>query len=133
MTRTVEYGLIKRLNTATSVTTYTSGRIGVRAEEAKGFPAVALRRVSTNRVHAMTVDDSLQQVRIQVDCYASGYVTAKSLASAVKARLSRFSGTVTGEVIQDVLLQNEMDLEEDRGEDGRLWRVMQDYFVWHEE
>lgn len=133
MTRTVEYGLIKRLNTATTVTSLASGRIGVRAEEAKGFPAVALRRVSTTRVSAMTQDDSLQRVRVQVDCYATTYVSVKSLANAVKSRLSRFSGTVTGEVIQDVILQNEMDLEEERGEDQRLWRVMQDYFVWHEE
>ncbi len=40
---------------------------------------------------------------------------------------------MTGQVIQDVLMANEMDLTEERGQDAFLWRVMQDYLVWHEE
>lgn len=129
----IEAGIIRRLNTATTVTALTGQRIRARLSQNETMPAIGVRRVSTDRVHAMVSDDSLQRVRIQVDCYATGYAGVKALAAAVKTRLSRFKGTVTGNVIQDVLLQNELDLEEERGEDARLWRVMQDYYVWHEE
>ena len=129
----IEAGLVKRLNTGTAIIALASGRIGVRLVQTEGFPAVTLRRVSTVRVHAMVSDDALQQVRVQVDSWATSYAGAKTMAAAVKSRLSRFKGTVTGEVIQDILMANEMDLEEERGEDARLWRVMQDYLVWHEE
>jgi hypothetical protein len=129
----VAYALIKRLNSATAVAALASGRIGVRLAEGQAVPAVALRIVSVQPVHAMTVDDSLHRSRVQVDSYATTYVAAKNLSAAVKTRLSRFVGTVTGQVIQDIAFQNEIDLEEPRGEDARLWRVMQDYYVWHEE
>jgi hypothetical protein len=128
----VATALIKRLTTGTAVTALAGGRIGVRLAEGQAMPAVALRVVSVTPVHAMQSDDTLRRSRVQVDSFATSYIAAKNLSEAVNARLSRFSGTVTGQVIQDISYQNEIDLEEERGEDARMWRIMQDYFVWHE-
>lgn len=122
----------KRLVSATAVSGLVGDRVGPRLVQGEGFPSVTFGRVSTTRVHAMGADPGLEQVRMQTDSWGETYLAAKSLAEAVKTTVSRFRGTVTGETIQDVLLVNEIDLEEERGEDSMLHRVSQDYYVWHE-
>jgi len=93
------------------------------------LPAVTYRVLSTTATHLFGTDADVEAVRVQVDCWATSYSAVRALAAEVSAALNRYSGTVNGIVVRDVLLQTELDLHE---EDTGLRRVLQDFIIYLE-
>lgn len=94
------------------------------------LPAVGYQRVSAQRDSAMGSDTGIARVRMQVSTWATQYSQAKTLATAVRAALQRFRGTVATVEILDVFVLNDLDLHEAEIE---VHRVLTDYEILHRE
>ena len=95
------------------------------------YPAIRYQQITGTRESAMGSDVGLVEATEQVDSYDSTYAGARVLAEAVRAALQRFRGTVAGVVISDVfVLEGPLDLYE---EAVKIYRVQQDFTVWHRE
>jgi hypothetical protein len=88
------------------------------------YPAISYQKISETRLHNMGQDSGTRMVRGQVNCWAETYADARSLAEEVEGRLSRFSGTVNGVEVVDIILNNEI---ESYMKDSKSRRIMQDY------
>lgn len=92
-------------------------------------PAATYHRVSTVPLYTHEGDGSLDQVRIQIDSYASSVLAAKTLATAIRTRLSGFSGDMSGTTVGSVFLDNEQDFGDPT---TGLYRVSQDFLITYE-
>lgn len=120
------------LEAATGVTTHTSTRIYPgRVPQNPQRPYIVHWKISHPRTHAFGEDKALSFARHQVRSVGTTLASAEDVALAVKTALSRYDGTATGVVIQDILLDDENDAMYDPllGE----YAIDQDYIVWHEE
>ena len=109
----IEQDIFTALNTA-SITAYPA-----EAPQGATRPYVVYRRIST-MPHATLTDGegSIDQARIQFNCYGNGYGASKTLAASVKAAL------VAGFGARAVKLH-----ESDETEDGKNW-IWLDYSIW---
>ncbi len=87
--------------------------------EGTGLPALVYTRVGNAPVNSLSGSSGLDQVRVQVDCYAATYNDAKSLAASVRPLLE-------GAPFK-ALLQTDFDFYEP---DTKVFRVTQDYYCW---
>lgn len=90
----------------------------VAPEKVTGSFIVYTRIASTPQNH-LNGSATLDQVRIQVDTYASTYSACKALAVQVRSNLESSSCKA--------LLQTEQDFFEP---DLKLYRISQDYYCW---
>ncbi len=83
------------------------------------YPAIVYSRISSNPENVLEGGSTIDQVRIQIDCYATTYGSAKSLAEQVRTAMEQasFKGT----------LQFDFD---DYEPDVKVYRVVQDYYIW---
>ena len=98
-------------------------------------PFVVYRRIGTERTYSNSGYSGLASPRIQVDCVASDYATARLLADEIRLALQAFRGTVGGIVVCAIFLDEEMDISEERfeGHEQPVERVVLDFLVWHHE
>ena len=90
------------------------------------YPAVRYARITSNRdMNYDKVETWIRSV-FQVDSYAPSYNAALDLAETVKAALNDYSGGL----IQKIRIDFETEGLED---DVDLYRVMQQYTIWHRE
>jgi len=68
--------------------------------------------------------------RFQVDAWATTYTGAKTLADAIRGALDGYRGTASGTRIGSCLIDSERDIYES---EIKIYRVSQDYIVWHVE
>lgn len=102
----------------------------MRLPQKPTLEAITYRKIGMpTRVHAFGQDPGLMEARVSVSSWAPTYDRVKILGEAVRDGLSRASGTFGGVVVQGMLFDNELDLYED---DTELYRVNQDYLIWHE-
>lgn len=83
------------------------------------FPALSFQRISSEPVNSLDGSSGLDQVRLQVDCWAETYDQAKRLAAEVRDALEAGSFKA--------LLATERD---DFEEEARLYRVSSDFMLW---
>lgn len=89
-------------------------------------PCATYHRVSTTPLYTHSGDSQLDEVRIQIDSYAATVLAAKTLAGAIRDRISGHSGDMEGVDVQSVF----MDTEQDFGDPTTdLYRVSQDYLI----
>jgi len=90
------------------------------------YPAVRYARITSTR--EMNHEEVEQWVRsvFQIDSYAHSYNAALDLSESVKAAINDY----TGGTIQQIRLDFEAESLED---DTDLFRVMQQYTIWHRE
>lgn len=120
------------LEAATGVTTLSSTRIYPgRAPQNVAHPYVIHWKISHPRNHAFGTDVAASGARHQVRFVGKTLTATEALALACKTAISRYRGTATGVVVQDILLENEWDPEYD-AETGE-YMIDQDYIIWHEE
>ncbi len=81
-------------------------------------PYVVYRRISTGNHDTISGAGTIDQARIQLNCYGANYGAAKTLAASVKAAI------VAGFGARAVKL-----VESDQDDDGRHW-VWLDYSLW---
>lgn len=97
------------------------------------LPAITSTRISGGPLYADEGEIGLEFARIQVDCWALTYGTAKLLADAVTRHLSGFQGLHSGKVFQDISLDLERDLREGGGDAAQYpFRTGLDFMVWAE-
>jgi hypothetical protein len=90
------------------------------------YPAVSYMRISSVRnVNFSEVEDWVRTV-FEVNCYAESFNEALNLAEDAKAALNGYRGGN----IQLIRLDNELEMLEDAVD---LYRVAQQYTVWHKE
>lgn len=94
----MEEQFVTALAGSTAVTDYTGNRINFGSHpQGAAWPAIVLNTVSDVSSYALTGPSGPSEARVQADCYAEDYPTAKLLSRAVIARLSGYSGgTVLG-------------------------------------
>ncbi len=93
------------------------------------LPAVEFQKISETPEHAMGSDPSIRQSRIQVSAFAETYSEVKAVSAQIKAALSRYSGTSSGTVIQDIFFEGDYDLYEP---DTGIYHAPSDFIVWYE-
>lgn len=103
--------------------------------QAPTYPAVSYARVSGEREHGMTEDHGMAHPRIQVDSWATSYAGCLAVARQVRLALQRWADAATDPAVLDSFLDNEIDTIEDviSGSEQRIFRRMQDYFIWYRE
>lgn len=118
--------LFRHLSTSTLVTAHTSNRIYpvvLPQGTVAAFPAVTYQRVSGDRVYSLSGYSTLENARMQIDCWATSFETVKDLAD--KTRQVVDSATVfASNLISD------QDLYEDGVE---VYRVSMDFSLWNRE
>ena len=88
--------------------------------QADPLPALVYQRVSTVPVVSLQGDSSLDQVRLQVSCYASTLLQAKQLAAATRRAINGASGLKSITVM-------EID---DQDPETKHFRVVVDFNIW---
>lgn len=83
------------------------------------FPGIVYSRIANLPFNTVVAPSTLDQVRVQIDSYATTYSAAKSLAASVRTAMEGASFKAT--------LQTDQDLYEP---DVKVYRVSQDFYVW---
>ena len=126
----MEAALIAKLLAATGVTALVSTRINwSRRPQGAALPAIVLQRVSgTPDVHHAGAS-GLVVSRVQVDCWAASYGSAKAVARAVETAITAQTFT-QGSIRFDVIL---IDSERDDSTDETtpLFRTSLDLMIHH--
>ena len=100
------------------------------------FPCITYQLISGQPLYSLSAVSGSAQVRIQIDCWAQntqstdGYAAARALAEAVRGALSAYVGTVGGEAIQELTLENRQVLHDG---DAGVFRESLDWLVSYAE
>lgn len=126
----MEAALITRLLATAGVTALVSTRINwSRRPQGSALPAVVLHRVSgTPDVHHGGAS-GLVVSRVQVDCWAASYGSAKAIARAVQTAITAQSFTQGATRFDVILVDSERDDSTD--ETTPLFRTSLDLMVHH--
>lgn len=124
--------LIAYLLADSGLTALVSTRIGyVVNDQATADPRVTITPVSRVPAYADDGEAGLTESRVQIDSYSTVDTNALAISRAVFARLSAVSATLSGVDFQTVHLVSE-DVGFEKYDDGsELFRVRQDYIIWH--
>lgn len=129
----MESALVAHLLGSAGLATLVGTRINwVRAPQGALSPRIVLYRISGVRDMHMAGPSGLIASRVQVDCLGLTYDSAKSVARAVEARLSGFSGTRAIR-FDGCFLVNERDDFSDTDTPDKLFRTSLDFIIWHKE
>lgn len=87
------------------------------------FPAITFSKVSGPREYCHD-GQIYAEPRMQIDCWAKGYLEAKTLAENVRVALSGYTGTFDSKKVMACFLVNETDIYDP---DTQLHRVILDF------
>lgn len=120
------------LEAATGVTALSSARVYPgKVPQNPQHPYIVHWKISHPRTHAFGADAAVSAARHQVRYVAKTLTAVEALSLAAKTALSRYSGTATGVVVQEILLDDENDAMYDP--ETKEYAIDHDYIVWHEE
>lgn len=102
----------------------------VKLPQSPTYPLILYTKISGMRDHVLSGASGRAHPRFQVEAWAETYSGAKTLADAIRNALDDYSGTASGTVIHSCLIDSERDVYESEIE---KYRVIQDFFIWHEE
>jgi len=127
----VEAALLAKLLGTSGVTSFVSTRINwLRRPQGETLPGIVLTRVSGTPDVPHSGPSGLVESRVQADCWAASYKTAKSIARAIEAAVTAQTFT-QGAVRFDVIL---LDSERDDTFDESgvpVFRTSLDLMVYH--
>lgn len=127
----VETAIVTRLNAYGGLTALTSMRIyPLILPQEPTYPAVTYQRIDGPREHAFGGDMGIPHPRIQVDSWGKTYASAKAVATQVRGALQRWADAGATPEVLDCLLDND---EDDYEPQTGVYRVRQDWIVWHRE
>jgi len=129
-----EEALVARLTGASAVSALVGSRVSFFGRQrADSLPTISLTKVSPGRQWSHDGPDNLDRARVQVDCWALTDTAALALSRAVLGVLE-VSATVGSTVLHPAMLDGESFDEELSAEGGaRIFRVRQDFMIYHEE
>jgi len=84
------------------------------------MPAISYQRITTVPQNGLQGHHSIDQVRVQVDSWASTYAGAKSLAAAVRVAM----------YLTPLFALTVMELD-DYDHEEKIYRVIQDFSIWN--
>ena len=84
------------------------------------LPAIVYSRVATVPHDDLELTQNHERVRVQLDCWASTYAEAKTLAAAVRTAMQ--TTPVFGQLLMEL---------DDYDPDVKLHRVIQDFNIWN--
>ena len=93
-------------------------------------PLILFTKITGHRDHHLSGPSGVAHPRFQIEAWAETYAGAKELADAIREALDGYSGTAKSTAIHSCLIDSERDVYESEIE---VYRVIQDYFFWHEE
>lgn len=96
------------------------------------LPSLVLNVISNVPEYSDEGDAGLKQARVQIDCWALTYASAKALARAVKARLSGMRETASGVEFSAAWVDLEQDLFDTGAAGQSLYRVSLDILITHD-
>lgn len=85
--------------------------------QAATIPAVVYTRIANNAQNVLEGGSTLDQVRIQIDTYATTFAECRNIADQVRSAIEGIKGT----------LQTEQDFWE---VEVNYYRISQDYYIW---
>ena len=94
------------------------------------YPLILYTKITGMRDHHLQGPNGRAHPRFQIEAWSKTYTEAKTLADAIREALDGYSGTAAGTKIGSCLIESEQDIYESEIE---VYRVIQDYFIWHEE
>jgi len=118
--------LYKHLSTSVSITAHTSNRIYpvlLPQGTVAAFPAVTYQRISADRVYSLSGYSTLENAKMQIDCWATSFETVKDLANKTRQ-------VVDGATAFASNLISDQDLYED---EVNVYRVSMDFSIWNQE
>lgn len=124
----LETKIFSLLTTAPAVAALVGARVYPKVLPPKTrLPAITFERVSGNHDADLAGNSGTENPRIQVSCWALGYVQAKDMAKAV--RTAMITATTAANGFTAITLT-----DGDLYEDAQLYHcVWTDFSVWHEE
>lgn len=125
----MEEALIARLLATAAVTALAGSRIRpTQRVQAEATPSVVVTTVAGGDIYHHGGKANIDAALVQIDCWATTMLAAKSLARAISAALSGQAFTQGAVHFQRVLIESARDSVE--GENPRLFRSMLDVRVW---
>lgn len=118
--------LYRHLSTVAAITAITSARIYpviLPPGTAAAFPAITYLRVSGDRIYSLSGYSTLENPRMQVDCWSTSFETTKGLADEVRQAMDNATAFAS-------ILISDQDLYED---EMKLYRISMDFSVWNHE
>ena len=107
---TVEAAIYSILTGDATVSSLVGTRIyPVMAPQDAVLPGIVYKRISTDRLSALSADIGVAEARFQFDCYAATFDQAKIVSEAVRGALQRYKGTAGGTTIRDTVMEDEDD------------------------
>jgi len=128
MSAELEKGMYSKLAGA-SPQTSAGARIYPRLPQSVTFPAVRYQRIDTLRKHSLDAEVGVTEATIQLDCMATSYSAAKTLADEVRTILHGYTGALGTLTAHLVSLQSENDFYEQEGDNVTHW-VTQRYIFY---
>lgn len=132
----VESGLYSYLTAQSAVTSLVSTRIyPLAAPQDAAMPFVVYQRISDRHEHHMGGASGVATATIQLDAYASTYLSAKAIAEALRGELQGYRGTMGSYAVRRCHLdgtQDDYEPSETAGDKG-TWRVSSDYQIAYHE
>lgn len=114
-----ERRIVSRLLSSTGVTALVGSRVRpLRLKTAEALPAVVYNVIDKTVENVSTGTDPSGAMRIQLDCWATSYPSAKALAYQVRKSLSGWGETSTGTHVSRCHLDSERDMPSDRDDGG---------------
>lgn len=102
------------------------------APQSAAVPFVNLSVISGERDYHMLGASGLVNSRVQVDCWADRYSTAKAIARAVESAVSGFVGAMGAITFDGIMIDAERDDDfPATGDTGTRFRVSLDLNIWH--
>lgn len=135
---TLEQGLFSYLSGYAGLTAIIGTRVyPFRIPQNATIPCLTYQRMDTPRIkthQSSGATGDLAKVRMQFDCWAITYDSAKSIADNLRAALNGKTGSIgtapNAVTIRASLADNEIP---EYVPDVDLHRVIADYFIWQEE
>lgn len=128
MSQQMEKGLYSLLS-ANSPQTAAAARIYPRLPQNATYPVIRYQRIETTRQQSLDSNVGVVAATIQLDCIATSYSAAKSLADEVRSILHGYSGTWSTLQCQNVMLESENDFDYQDGDLVVHW-VTQRYRIY---
>jgi hypothetical protein len=97
------------------------------------LPAVTFQVISAPRTSVFGEDTGDVRARLQFDVWAENFGAdnqALEIADQLRAAFQRYTGTLDGTLINDIMIQSERHEWDDK---ALLYRLSFDFIIWYEE
>jgi hypothetical protein len=131
----VEQGIYELVNADSDITALVNGAYWILAPKGAVVPYLVFSRVATSDVYTMNGATGTRSALFQVDCYATDYYTARSIALAVRQLLESYRGNLPDDdstAVAAVLTEKDWDMPYEEGSSkGFVFRSLLQFRVWY--